>query len=328
MHIEYPIAEKKPEKMRIAGIDSCIMIESRSYDMINMIWDCFLDALIDSLKILPFLLLTYVVMEYLEHRMKETSKDAIRKSGRLGPLFGAACGIIPQCGFSAAASNLYAGRVITIGTLIAVYLSTSDEMLPILISEQVPFSVMLKILGLKFGIALIMGFIVDWIFARSMHMRAYADRVPEDETFFIKKLCETEQCKCNDGIFKSAVKHTLHIILFLLMISFALNIILMAVGEEGLYNFVLNKPFIGVLLSGLIGLIPNCAASVVITDLYLKGLMSLGAMMGGLLVGAGVGLIVLWKVNESLKDTLRVIVILYVCGVSAGLLLDFLHVAL
>ena len=113
-----------------------------------------------------------------------------------------------------------------------------------------------------------------------------------------------------------------------LMISFALNIILMAVGEEGLYNFVLNKPFIGVLLSGLVGLIPNCAASVVITDLYLKGLMSLGAMMGGLLVGAGVGLIVLWKVNESLKDTLRVIVILYVCGVSAGLLLDFLHVAL
>ena len=153
--------------------------------MINMIWDCFLDAFIDSLKILPFLLLTYVVMEYLEHRMKETSKDAIRKSGRLGPLFGAVCGIIPQCGFSAAASNLYAGRVITIGTLIAVYLSTSDEMLPILISEHVPVSVMLKILGLKLVIALVMGFLVDWIFAKSMHMRAYAERVPDDETFFI-----------------------------------------------------------------------------------------------------------------------------------------------
>ena len=328
MHIEYPIAEKKPEKMCIAGTDSCIMIESRSYDMINMIWDCFLDALIDSLKILPFLLLTYVVMEYLEHRMKETSKDAIRKSGRLGPLFGAACGIIPQCGFSAAASNLYAGRVITIGTLIAVYLSTSDEMLPILISEQVPFSVMLKILGLKFGIALIMGFIVDWIFARSMHMRAYADRVPEDETFFIKKLCETEQCKCNDGIFKSAVKHTLHIILFLLMISFALNIILMAVGEESLCNFVLNKPFVGVLLSGLIGLIPNCAASVVITQLYLEGLLSAGPMMAGLLVSAGVGLLVLFKVNDHPRENLKILGLLYAIGVVSGLLIELFGITL
>lgn len=296
--------------------------------MIDMIWDCFLDAAIDSLKILPFLFVTYIVMEYLEHRMEETSKDAIRKSGKMGPLFGALCGVVPQCGFSAAASNLYAGRVITIGTLIAVYLSTSDEMLPIFISEHVPVVTMMKILGLKFFIALIMGFCVDLIFARSMHMRAYAERVPEDEAFFIKKICESEQCKCNDGILKSAVKHTLHIILFLLLISFTLNVVLTAVGEESLYNFILNKPVIGVLLSGVIGLIPNCAASVIITDLYLKGLMSLGAMMSGLLVGAGVGLVVLWRVNSSFKDTLKVIGILYVCGISAGLLLELAHIAL
>lgn len=296
--------------------------------MINMIWDCFLDAAIDSLKILPFLFVTYIVMEYVEHRMEETSKDAIRKSGKMGPLFGALCGVVPQCGFSAAASNLYAGRVITIGTLIAVYLSTSDEMLPILISEHVPVVTMIKILGLKFFIALIMGFCVDLIFARSMHMRAYAERVPEDEAFFIKKICESEQCKCNDGILKSAVKHTLNIILFLLLISFTLNVVLTAVGEESLYNFILNKPVIGVLLSGIIGLIPNCAASVIITDLYLKGLMSLGAMMSGLLVGAGVGLVVLWRVNSSFKDTLKVIGILYVCGISAGLLLELAHIVL
>ena len=296
--------------------------------MINMIWDCFLDAAIDSLKILPFLFVTYIVMEYVEHRMGETSKDAIRKSGKMGPLFGALCGVVPQCGFSAAASNLYAGRVITIGTLIAVYLSTSDEMLPILISEHVPVVTMIKILGLKFLIALIMGFCVDLIFARSMHMRAYAERVPEDEAFFIKKICESEQCKCNDGILKSAVKHTLHIILFLLLISFTLNVVLTAVGEESLYNFILNKPVIGVFLSGIIGLIPNCAASVIITDLYLKGLMSLGAMMSGLLVGAGVGLVVLWRVNSSFKDTLKVIGILYACGISAGLLLELAHIVL
>ena len=296
--------------------------------MINMIWDCFLDAAIDSLKILPFLFVTYIVMEYVEHRMEETSKDAIRKSGKMGPLFGALCGVVPQCGFSAAASNLYAGRVITIGTLIAVYLSTSDEMLPILISEHVPVVTMIKILGLKFLIALIMGFCVDLIFARSMHMRAYAERVPEDEAFLIKKICESEQCKCNDGILKSAIKHTFHIILFLLLISFTLNVVLTAVGEESLYNFILNKPVIGVLLSGIIGLIPNCAASVIITDLYLKGLMSLGAMMSGLLVGAGVGLVVLWRVNSSFKDTLKVIGILYVCGISAGLLLELTHIVL
>ncbi len=296
--------------------------------MINMIWDCFLDAAIDSLKILPFLFVTYIVMEYVEHRMEETSKDAIRKSGKMGPLFGALCGIVPQCGFSAAASNLYAGRVITIGTLIAVYLSTSDEMLPILISEHVPVVTMIKILGLKFFIALIMGFCVDLIFAHSMHMRAYAERVPEDEAFFIKKICESEQCKCNDGILKSAIKHTFHIILFLMLISFTLNVVLTAVGEESLYNFILNKPVIGVLLSGVIGLIPNCAASVIITDLYLKGLMSLGAMMSGLLVGAGVGLVVLWRVNSSFKDTLKVIGILYVCGISAGLLLELAHIVL
>ena len=296
--------------------------------MINMIWDCFLDAAIDSLKILPFLFVTYIVMEYVEHRMEETSKDAIRKSGKMGPLFGALCGIVPQCGFSAAASNLYAGRVITIGTLIAVYLSTSDEMLPILISEHVPVVTMIKILGLKFFIALIMGFCVDLIFAHSMHMRAYAERVPEDEAFFIKKICESEQCKCNDGILKSAIKHTFHIILFLMLISFTLNVVLTAVGEESLYNFILNKPVIGVLLSGVIGLIPNCAASVIITDLYLKGLMSLGAMMSGLLVGAGVGLVVLWRVNSSFKDTLKVIGILYVCGISAGLLVELTHIVL
>lgn len=296
--------------------------------MIELIWDCLLDALVDSLKILPFLFLTYLIMEYVEHRMEETSKDAIRKSGRLGPLFGALCGIVPQCGFSAAASNLYAGRVITIGTLIAVYLSTSDEMLPILISERVSMKTMAIILLMKLVIALFFGFIVDFFFAKSMHIRAYAEKVPKDEAFHIEKICESEQCKCDDGILKSAVKHTLHIILFLLAISFVLNMCLTLVGEESLANFILNKPIVGVFLSAVIGLIPNCAASVVITGLYLKGLMSLGAMMSGLLVGAGVGLIVLWRVNESVKDTAKIIGILYVCGVLAGIVLELFHVVI
>lgn len=294
--------------------------------MINVFWDCLLDAVIDSLRILPFLFITYLIMEYVEHRMEEASKDVVRKSGRLGPFFGALCGIVPQCGFSAAASNLYAGRVITIGTLIAVYLSTSDEMLPIMISEQVPFSIVMKVLAVKFLIALVFGFLVDFLFGKSMHIRAYAERVPRDEAFYIKKLCESEQCKCSDGIFKSALKHTLHIILFLLLISFALNIGLDFLGEEKLADFILNKPVIGVILSAIIGLIPNCAASVVITDLYLNDLMSFGAMMSGLLVGAGVGLLVLWRVNDSFKDTLKITGILFCCGIGTGLILELLGI--
>lgn len=296
--------------------------------MLDLVLDCILDAFMDSLKILPFLFLTYVVMEYVEHHMEEKSKDIIRKSGKLGPFFGALCGIVPQCGFSAAASNLYAGRVITIGTLIAVYLSTSDEMLPIFISEHVPLLQMMEILGIKLIIALIFGFLVEVIFGKYIRIRAYAERVPKEDSFHIDQICESEQCKCDDGIFVSAIKHTVHIILFLFAISLVLNICISVIGEECLANFVLNKPVIGVLLAGIIGLIPNCAASVVITDLYLKGLMSFGAMMSGLLVGAGVGLIVLLKVNESLKDSVKVITILYCSGVIAGLILEICRISI
>lgn len=295
--------------------------------MPDLIYDCMLDAVLDSIKILPFLFLTYLVMEYVEHKMGEHSKDVIRKSGKFGPLFGAFCGAFPQCGFSAAASNLYAGRIITLGTLIAIYLSTSDEMLPILISEQAPVSAMIKILGLKVLIGMAAGFLIDFVWGRHQKIRAYAERPHAEESFQIDQICEHEQCKCSDGILKSACKHTLHIIVFLLLISFVLNVCLEMIGEDSIANFILNKPVIGVLLSGVIGLIPNCAASVIITTLYLEGMMSFGAMMSGLLVGAGVGLIVLCRVNEDVRDNLRVIGLLYLCGILGGLLLEAMHVA-
>lgn len=289
--------------------------------------DCALDAALDSVKILPFLFLTYLVMEYVEHKMGEHSKDIIRKSGKWGPFLGAFCGAFPQCGFSAAASNLYAGRIITVGTLLSIYLSTSDEMLPILISEQVPVSVMVRIVGYKILIGMAAGFLVDFLFGRHQKIRAYAKRPHPEESFHIEELCKHEKCRCSDGIFKSACKHTLHIFLFLFLISFALNICLNVIGEESIANFILNRPVIGVLLSGVIGLIPNCAASVIITTLYLEGMMSFGAMMGGLLVGAGVGLIVLCRVNGNGKDNLQIIGLLYLCGVAGGLLLDLLNIS-
>jgi hypothetical protein len=289
--------------------------------------DAILDAVVDSIKILPFLFLTYLVMEYVEHKMGEHSKDVIRKSGRFGPLFGAVCGAFPQCGFSAAASNLYAGRIITLGTLLSIYLSTSDEMLPILVSEKVPVTAILEILGLKILIGLLAGLLVDFIFGRHQKIRAYAEKPHADESFHIDQICENENCQCDDGVLKSALKHTLHIFLFLLLVSSILNVCLEVIGEENISGFILNRPVIGVLLSGIIGLIPNCAASVIITTLYAQGMMSFGAMMSGLLVGAGVGLIVLCRVNEDTGDNLKVIGLLYLCGILGGLILDALRIA-
>ena len=289
--------------------------------MIDMIWDCFLDALIDSLKILPFLLLTYVVMEYLEHHMKETSKDAIRKSGRLGPLFGAACGIIPQCGFSAAASNLYAGRVITIGTLIAVYLSTSDEMLIIMLASPKKASMAyigFIIIIIKVIIGIVAGFLTDFI----LKLR----KVKQTEQ--IRDFCEIENCHCEHGIFRSAVHHTVKILLFILLVTLILNTAIHFLGEETLSKLLLKDSFFAPFLSALVGLIPNCASSVVITEMYINGAVSLGSCIAGLLAGSGMGLLILFKVNRPFKNNIIITLIVYGIGVFCGVLIDLAGFAL
>lgn len=274
--------------------------------------DVILDTTIDALKILPFLFLTYIVMEYIEHKMSEKTKTLIQKSGKVGPLYGGILGILPQCGFSAAASNLYVARIITLGTLIAVYLSTSDEMLPILISEQVSVGIIIKILILKAFIGILAGFIIDFVL-----------RKKEKQTENIKHLCEHEHCHCNEkNILISALKHSLNIFIFIYITSFLLNLLFSYIGEETLASFILNKPIISELLAGIVGLIPNCAASVVITELYINGVISLGAMMSGLLVGAGVGLLILFRINDNLKENLKITLLLYLIGVVAGILIE------
>lgn len=274
--------------------------------------DVILDTTIDALKILPFLFLTYIVMEYIEHKMSEKTKTLIQKSGKIGPLYGGILGILPQCGFSAAASNLYVARIITLGTLIAVYLSTSDEMLPILISEQVSVGIIIKILLLKAFIGILAGFIIDFVL-----------RKKEKQTENIKHLCEHEHCHCNEkNILISALKHSLNIFIFIYITSFLLNLLFSYIGEETLASFILNKPIISELLAGIVGLIPNCAASVVITELYINGVISLGAMMSGLLVGAGVGLLILFRINDNLKENLKITLLLYLIGVVAGILIE------
>ena len=225
-------------------------------------------------------------------------------------------GAFPQCGFSAAASTLYAGRVISLGTLFAVYLATSDEMLPILIAEQEPMLIV-KILGAKVIIGMVMGFIVDAV------MRLVKRN---EKQVHIHELCEQEHCDCEDGIFKSAVKHTLHVVLFIFLISLVLGGVIEAVGEDVLGEFLAAQPMLSVFASCLVGLIPNCAASVVITELFLEGTISTGAMMGGLLTGAGIGLLVLFRANRPMKQNLMIVAILWAIGVAWGACFDALGI--
>ena len=272
------------------------------------------DTLIDSIKLLPFLFITYLIMEYIEHKTKEKTKEAIKKSGKFGPFFGSILGIVPQCGFSVSATNLYAARVITLGTLISVYLSTSDEMIPIFLSEAVPIDVILKILGIKLVIGMIAGFVIDFV------IRLKNKNQIEEEK--IIDLCEKEHCHCEHGIFKSALKHTINIFLFIVLITLVLNTAIYLIGEENIANFMLNKPILAPIFAGIIGLIPNCASSVILTQMYLENVISSATMISGLLVGAGVGIAVLFKTNKGVKQNLKIVALLYGIGVVSGIILE------
>ena len=268
----------------------------------------------DSLKILPFLFITYLVMEVLEKKAGEKTNLWLEKAGKAGPIAGGILGVIPQCGMSTAASNLYAGRIISVGTLIAIYLSTSDEMLPIMITRSVDTMIIVKILVIKVVFAMIAGFLIDFVY-RIM-------KKEEHQEMKIHDFCEHEHCRCEDGVLKSALRHTLQIFLFVFLITVILNIGVEVIGEEQLANFILNRPVLGPVLAGIIGLLPNCAASVVITQMFLDGLMSFGTMMAGLLVGAGVGILVLLRVNEDRAESFKIIGALYSVGVLGGIFLN------
>ena len=279
-------------------------------------WDAILDSLIDTVKLIPFLLITYIIMEFIEHKTSHKTKDAIKKSGHFGPLISGILGVVPQCGFSAAASSLYSARIITLGTLIAVFLSTSDEMLPILISEAVDVRIILSILGIKLVIAVIVGFIIDLFFRKKFE-------TSEDEPE-IKDLCEHEHCHCEHGIFKSALKHTINITLYIFIISLVLNIIIYFIGEDNLAHILNSTPIIGPIIASLVGLIPNCASSVIITQLYLSKVLNFATMIAGLLVNTGVGLLILFRTNKDLKENIKITVLLFAIGVIFGIIFDLI----
>ena len=269
------------------------------------------DSLMDSVRLIPFLFLTYLAMAYLEHRAGKGMQKWIKGADRAAPVMGGLLGAVPQCGFSAAAANLYAGRVISLGTLLAIFLSTSDEMLPVLISERVPVGTVLGIVLAKaaFGVAAVLA--VDFMLRKKGGERQKG----------ISDICTQERGRCEKGIIPAALNHTLRIFLFILLVSFGLNLLLHYAGEEALAKLILNKPVIGPILSGLVGLIPNCAGSVAITRLYLEGAMGLGAAMAGLLAGSGVGLLVLFRVNHNRRENVKIMLLLYGIGVGAGIVM-------
>ncbi len=279
----------------------------------DIILDVIHDTYIDSLRILPFLFLAYLAMECLEHWTGGRMQTIVRKSGKAGPAIGGILGIFPQCGFSAAAANLFAGRIITMGTLMAVFLSTSDEMLPIMVSENVGISMIGKILLIKVFFALAAGFLVDVLFRKKEEPQ-------------IEHLCERQHCHCERGIWRSAFSHTWKIFLYIIAVSLILNFVIALVGEETLAAMVLNKPALSLFVSALVGMIPNCASSVILTQLYLGGVLGAGALMAGLLSGSGVGFLVLLRVNEDKKENLRIFGLLYALGVAGGALIELLGV--
>ncbi len=273
--------------------------------------DILLDAVIDTVKLIPFLFITYLLMEYIENKTSNKMKEKIQKAGKLGPLIGGLVGIIPQCGFSASATNLYASRIISIGTLIAVYLATSDEMIPIFISEGMPIGLLIEILAIKLILGVFFGFLVDFIFRK-----INKNKEPEE----IVDICEEEHCHCHEkGIVKASLTHTLNITIYIFMITLVINILIAWVGEDTIEMFIRNNAFLGPVVASLIGLIPNCAASVIITNLYIDNVLNMASLIAGLLTGAGVGLIVLFRTNKKhLKENLTIMGLIYVIGVISG----------
>jgi len=270
-----------------------------------------LHALKDSALILPFLFLTYLLMELLEHKAGNGVEKAIKRAGKFGPLVGGALGLVPQCGFSTVAAGFYAGRVVSVGTLLAVFLATSDEMLPVLLGARVGAGKILTVLALKFGIAVLVGFLADLFLRR------------REAELHVEGLCEEEGCRCGEaGVWRSTLYHTLHIFAFVLLFNFLIGFALELVGEQALGAVMRDIPVLGQLIAALVGLIPNCAASVAIATLYTKGVISAGAMLAGLLTGAGAGLLVLFRTNRHLRENLQIVIILLVTGVAVGSLLD------
>ncbi len=285
-------------------------------------------ALTDTLKMLPFLIIAFGILEYIEAKLEEKSATVIQKAGKAGPFAGALLGLIPQCGFSVIGSNFYAKRIITLGTLIAIYLSTSDEALLIILTSPSHFWNVLLIMGLKFVIAVIAGYCIDLVLrkrakAEECHHCHHHDDSCEDEELIGEDHC----CSHTDwkAIATCTLKRTASVWLFLLAANFLLGFGIELIGEDKLRAFMLTDSIFQPLLTALIGLIPNCAPSVILAQMYIAGTISLGSVISGLCTGAGVGLIVLFRVNRGFKSNLAIMGVLYFFGAVSGIIIQLIQ---
>lgn len=267
---------------------------------------------IDTLKLVLFLFLTYLLMEFIEHKAADKAASVMKKAGAIGPVVGGVFGAVPQCGFSAAAANLYTGRVISLGTLVAVFLSTSDEMLPIMIAGNVKISSVLLIILYKCIVGMLVGVIIDLVIRLTKKQNVEIN---------IDEICDNDNCHCERGIVYSAIHHTLSVSLFVLIVTVAVNALVFFLGD-GFSHSMTDIPVISHLLSALVGLIPNCASSVALTKLAMSGVISSGAMISGLFSGAGVGLLILFRMNKRTKENIIIAAILVGVGVVFGLIAD------
>ncbi len=284
----------------------------------NWFSEIVLHGLLETLKIIPFLFLTYLLMEFIEHKAGEKAEMFMKRAGVFAPVVGGALGAVPQCGFSAAAANLFAGRVISLGTIVAVFLSTSDEMIAILVSGRVPVTTVVLVVLYKALVGILVGLVVDFVLKLISR---------EPEAINIDAICDEDNCHCERGIWYSALHHTITISLFVLVITLVINALVFFIGEETLGSIMNGVPVLSHIVATLFGLIPNCAASVALTTLCTQGIISAGTMMSGLFSGAGVGLLVLFKVNKKVKENLLIIAIIVIVGIIFGLIGDLIFPA-
>lgn len=289
----------------------------------ELIVDVIVDSVLDTLELVPLLFVTYLAMEAIEHSASSRVRAVVERSGAAGPVIGALLGALPQCGFSAMAATLFAGRVVSVGTLVAVVLSTSDEMVPVFLAHQEPLGRLLAIMGIKVVVGLAVGLIVDAVL-RARHRAG-------DGHIHIHELCEREHCHCDDehdhehgsrpwAIVRSALVHTAQVTLFILLLTFAFGLVIESVGQDALAQLLANHPVRATFLAALVGLIPNCGASVAICELFLDGVLATGPMLAGLLASGGVGLLVLWRTNANARQNAMVTLLVYLVAVVTGLL--------
>ena len=270
-----------------------------------------IETLLDTIKLIPFLFVEFLIIELIEHKLTTKNKKLLKKTKKYGPILGGILGIIPQCGFSVMATNLYITRIISLGTLISIYLSTSDEMLPILITQKENPSSIIKILLIKILFAIIYGLLIDLIISKR--------KKKEKENY---QICEDDNCHCEHGILKSTIKHTLNITLFILVMNFIINIIFTYIGEDFLSKLFLKETIFGPFVTSLIGLIPNCGSSVILTELYLNNAINIASLISGVLTGTGTALIVLFKGNKNIKENLFILLLIYILGATSGVIIE------